>query len=314
MPSETAALKLNDRTAPGPAPEGMLWIPGGEFWMGSNDGPDDERPRHLVYVDGFWMDRTEVTNEQFGQFVKATGYVTIAERIPDAAKYPNAPKENLVPGSAVFVPQEQEAHLSSPPVWWQYKPGACWRKPLGPNGPAAEPTHPVVHIAWDDAAAYCQWAGKRLPTEAEWEFAARGGLDRKAYCWGDELRPGGKFMANTWQGPFPIRNSREDGYERTAPVGSYPPNGYGLVDMSGNAWEWCSDWYDAKYYSYSAARNPKGPDRSPGGATSNGEPSRVRRGGSYLCADNYCRRYLPTARDENPPDSAAEHTGFRCVK
>jgi formylglycine-generating enzyme required for sulfatase activity len=313
--ADNAPPRLNPSSPPGPAPEGMVWVPGGEFWMGSDDGPADERPRHKVYVDGFWMDQTEVTNAQFAKFVAATGYKTVAERPPDPKDYPGAKPENLVPGSAVFVTPEGEAPLDGPPVWWKYAPGADWRHPDGPGGSIADKdNYPVVHIAWEDAAAYAKWAGKRLPTEAEWEFAARGGLDRKEYVWGNDLNPGGQWMANTWQGAFPKENTAKDGYKGLAPVKSFPPNGYGLYDISGNAWEWCADWYDAEYYRRSPARNPQGPDHSPGGRQEPDKPSRVRRGGSFLCADNYCRRYLPSARDENPPDSSASHTGFRCVK
>jgi formylglycine-generating enzyme required for sulfatase activity len=308
------APKLNVTEPPGQAPDGMVWVPGGEFWMGTDDGPADERPRHKVYVDGFWMDQTEVTNAQFAKFVAATGYKTVAERPPDPKDYPGAKPENLVPGSAVFVVPPGEVRLDGPPVWWKYVPGANWRHPDGPNSSiAGKDNYPVVHIAWEDAAAYAKWAGKRLPTEAEWEFAARGGLDRKQFTWGDELTPGGKWMTNSWQGQFPKEDTAKDGFTNVAPAKSFPPNGYGLYDTSGNVWEWCADWYDSQYYRRSPAKNPPGPDFSPGGLQEPDKPSRVRRGGSFLCADNYCRRYLPAARDENPPDSSASHTGFRCV-
>jgi sulfatase modifying factor 1 len=314
------APKLNPNTPPGPAPDGIVWVPGGEFWMGTDDGPEDERPRHKVYVDGFWMDRTEVTNAQFAKFVKATKYVTVAEKKPDPKDFPGVPEEKLVAGSAVYVKPEGEVNLQGPwetghPPWWKYQPGASWRHPEGPGSSIdGKDNYPAVHIAWDDAAAYAKWAGKRLPTEAEWEFAARGGLDRKPYVWGDELNPDGKWMANSWQGKFPQENTAEDGYKGLAPVKQYPPNGYGLYDISGNAWEWCQDWYAPDYYSLSPARNPKGPEMGRGSRQNPDQASRVRRGGSFLCADNYCRRYLPAARDENPPDSSACHTGFRCVQ
>jgi formylglycine-generating enzyme required for sulfatase activity len=298
-----------------PAPDGMVWIPSGEFWMGTDDGPMDERPCHRVRVDGFWMDRTEVTNSQFAEFVKATNYVTVSEQQPDPKKYPGAKPELLVPGSAIFAVPDGEIDLNGPPVWWKYVPGACWKHPEGPGSTIeGRENHPVVHIAWDDAAAYAKWAGKRLPTEAEFEYAARGGLDRKPFIWGDD-HPGknGKWQANIWQGRFPIENTCLDGFKTTAPVGSFPPNGFGLVDMSGNVWEWCQDWYDEGYYRRSPKVNPKGPEQ--GQRTLEGdEPSRVRRGGSFLCCDDYCRRYVPNARDKNPPDSSASHTGFRCVK
>ncbi|MFL5338566.1 MAG: formylglycine-generating enzyme family protein [Gemmataceae bacterium] len=292
----------------------MIWIPGGTFWMGSNDGAPDEFPAHRVGVAGFWMEKTEVTNAAFEKFAKATGYVTVAERQPDLNQYPDAKPELLVPGSAVFTIPRGEVDLRGPPVWWQYVPGANWRHPEGPGSDiVGKQNHPVVHMAWEDAAAYAKWAGKRLPTEAEWEFAARGGLEGKRFVWGDEPKPGGKYMANVWQGRFPTEHTVEDGFRTTAPVASFPANGYGLFDMAGNAWEWCADWYDADYYRFSPKNNPKGP--AVGRPPSDGDgPSRVRRGGSFLCAENYCRRYLPSARDKNPPDSSACHTGFRCVK
>lgn len=303
---------------PGPAPEGMVWIPGGTFWMGDEDSPDHDAPSHRVAVSGFWMDRTEVTNAQYAKFVAATGYRTVAERAPTREQYPNAPPEMLVPGSAVF--HSVEASLdprtwsTQHPPWWGYERGACWNHPEGPGSTiTGRENHPVVHIAWEDAEAYAKWAGKRLPTEAEWEFAARGGLDRQPFCWGGSA-PGaeGKFHGNTWQGPFPGRNTTADGFGGTAPVGSFPPNGYGLYDMSGNAWEWCADWYDPQYYPYSPKRNPKGPAEP--ASFDQGQPQRVRRGGSFLCTDEYCSRYRPGTRDKNPPESGASHTGFRCVK
>lgn len=298
----------------GSPPEEMAWIPSGQFWMGSDDGPYDERPMHQVEISGFWMDKHEVTNAQFARFVAETGYVTVAERQPDARDYPGAKPELLVPGSAVFMPPGEDVDLNGPPIWWQYVKGANWRHPEGPDSDiAGKDSYPVVQICWEDAVAYAKWAGKRLPTEAEFEFAARGGLDRQRYCWGNELKPSGKFMANVWQGTFPTRNTGEDGFTGAAPVGSFPANGFGLFDMSGNVWEWCADWYDANYYSASPRKNPKGPDKGTL-ETESGQPQRVRRGGSFLCAENYCRRYLPSARDKNPPDSSANHTGFRCAK
>jgi formylglycine-generating enzyme required for sulfatase activity len=302
---------------PGPAPEGMVWVPGGYFLMGSEE-PDfpDARPVHRVYVDGFWMDRTEVTNEQFERFVGATGYVTIAERKPDAKEFPGAPPEKLVPGAGVFSPE------GCPPadqcrecaVWWKYREGACWRHPEGPGSDLeGRAHHPVVHVSWEDAVAYARWAGKRLPTEAEWERAARGGLEGQRYYWGDERCPGGKWMANIWQGRFPVEDRGEDGFRGAAPVGSYPANAYGLSDMAGNVWEWCSDWYDPRYYQVSPERNPQGPASSvdPDGG---GEPKRVQRGGSFLCSDNYCRRYMAGARGQGEPRTGLSHTGFRCAR
>ena len=296
-----------------PATEGMVRIPGGHFQMGRNDGPEDERPRHQITLDAFWMDKTEVTNAQFAKFVKATGYKTIAEQVPDAKKYPDAPKEKLIPFSAVF--KCCEADLNGPPTWWAYTPGANWRHPTGPGSSIeGKDDYPVVQICWEDAAAYAKWAGKRLPTEAEWEYAARGGLDGNEYTWGkDKQGTNGKWFANTHQGTFPSKDTGADGYAGLAPVAKFPANGYGLYDMSGNTWEWCADWYQPKYYKGSPATNPEGPKTGVEEFPGDG-PQRVRRGGSFLCDDKYCRRYLPSSRDKNPADSAANHTGFRCVK
>jgi formylglycine-generating enzyme required for sulfatase activity len=315
-PHDPTPPRLNASNRPaGPAPEGMVWIPGGAFWMGSDDPMmRDARPIHLVGVDGFWMDRTEVTNAQFARFVAGTGYVTVAERRPDPRDFPGAPPENLVAGSIVFSPPDHDVDLDDFYVWWRYVPGASWRHPEGPGSSVeGRENHPVVHVCYDDAVAYATWAGKRLPTEAEWEFAARGGLDRKRYTWGDELRPDGRWVVNNWQGAFPRENTAEDGHLRTAPVGSFPPNGYGLVDMAGNVWEWCSDWYRPEYYRYSPSRNPTGPETSHDPAEP-GIPKRVQRGGSFLCSDLYCTRYLPGARGKGAIDSGQSHAGFRCVR
>src|SRR5262245_31261319 len=327
--SAFAATIPNQAPPPTPAPEGMVWIPGGEFSMGSDDprgsmcgGPDamgDARPIHRVYVDGFWMDATEVTNEEFQKFVKATGYVTIAERKPRQEDFPTAPPENLVAGSTVFTPTAQAVPLNDHFQWWRYQKGANWRHPEGPESNLkARGKYPVVQIAYDDATAYAQWAGKRLPTEAEFEFAARGGLSGKVYAWGDELHPNGKWMANTFQGQFPVRDSGEDGFIGVAPVAQFPPNGYGLYDMAGNVWEWCSDWYRPDTFARLAAqggvaRNPKGPD-SPFDPAEPTEKKHVHRGGSFLCTDQYCTRYMVGTRGKGEATTGSNHLGFRCVK
>jgi formylglycine-generating enzyme required for sulfatase activity len=320
--TESAWLpRINDSQPPGPAPDGMIWIPGGQFWMGAQeDQMPDAKPWHRVYVDGYWMDKTEVTNEQFAKFVKATRYVTVAERKPRQEDFPNAPPDKLVAGSVVFSPPDHPVPLDNHFRWWNYVSGANWRHPEGPDSDIkGRMNHPVVHIAYEDAAAYCNWAGKRLPTEAEFEFASRGGLDRKRYVWGDEFMPGGgKHMANTFQGHFPDTNTGEDGYRATAPVGSFPSNGYGLFDMAGNVWEWTSDWYRADYYRTLAASgdiaiNPKGPTDS-FDPSEPGTRKRVHRGGSFLCTDQYCARYIAGGRGKGEVDTGTNHLGFRCVR
>jgi formylglycine-generating enzyme required for sulfatase activity len=313
-----AACRPGD--APAAAPEGMVWIPGGEFEMGSIDpracpcgGPDampDARPIHRVSVDGFWMDATEVTNAQFARFVEATGHVTIAELPVEV------PGGRATPGSVVFTPPREPVPLDDHFRWWAWVDGACWRRPTGPgSGIEGLGDHPVVHVAYEDAAAYAAWAGKRLPTEAEWEFAARGGLARKLYAWGDEFRPGGRFMANTWQGRFPVQDTGEDGFAGIAPVARFPPNGYGLHDMAGNVWEWCSDWYrhDAYAGRTALATNPKGP-ASPFDPAEPTERKRVHRGGSFLCTDQYCTRYMVGTRGKGEVTTGTNHLGFRCVR
>ncbi|WP_435008552.1 formylglycine-generating enzyme family protein [Tundrisphaera lichenicola] len=312
-----------------PAPPGMVWIPGGVFSMGAEDprpepygGRDpmnDARPIHRVSVDGFWIDRTEVTNDQYAAFVKATGYVTVAERKPRAEDFPEAPPENLVAGSVVFQPPSEPVPLDNHYQWWDYIKGACWKHPEGPESSIeGRGNYPVVQIAFEDAEAYAKWAGKRLPTEAEWEFAARGGLSGKPYSWGDEFKPGDRWMANIWQGRFPVDNTKEDGFAGVAPVAQFPSNGYGLHDMAGNVWEWCSDWYRPDTYTLlgsagGVARNPKGPDSSFDPAEP-GQPKRVHRGGSFLCTDQYCTRYMIGTRGKGEISSGSNHLGFRCVK
>jgi sulfatase modifying factor 1 len=302
---------------PGPAPEGMVWIPGGSYTMGYDNSPDRDAPTHVVEVDGFWMDETEVTNAQFRKFVEATGYMTTAERRPRAEDFPGANPADLVPFSAVFRCFEcdakkcdEESGGGDGRPWWKPGFGASWRAPDGAGSSiAGQDDYPVVHISWEDASAYAKWAGKRLPTEAEWERAARGGLDRALYVWGNETQgKDGTYRANTYQGRFPATVSDKDGFAGLAPVKQYAPNGYGLYDMSGNAWEWCQDWYDPGYYTIGPKKNPTGPDEPVG------PPRKVRRGGSFLCADEYCRRYLAGTRDKGEPRDCASHTGFRCVR
>jgi sulfatase modifying factor 1 len=320
----------NKIVATSPAPAGMVWIPGGEFSMGSQvpseevctkatmNAVNDALPIHRVYVDGFWMDKNDVSNEEFARFVAATGYVTIAERTPTKEEFPTAPPENLVAGSMVFTTTPQPVWLDNAYQWWRYVHGANWRHPTGPGSNLRGKEHyPVVQVAYADAAAYAKWAGKRLPTEAEWEFAARGGLSGKNYAWGNEYKPGGKFMANTWQGQFPVKDAGEDGFAGIAPEGQFPPNGYGLYDMAGNVWQWCSDWYRPDYDSQLApkggvTRNPPGPPSSysPGDS----QPQRVERGGSFLCTDQYCTRYLMGTRGKGDIDTGCNNLGFRCVK
>lgn len=297
---------------------GMVAIPSGSFWMGSEDTAfNDVRPVHQVHLDGFWLDKTEVTNEEFARFVKATGYRTVAERKPEAKDFPGAPPENLVPGALVFTPPSQPVSKHSHYSWWRYVPGASWQHPEGPNSNLDNRSkHPVVQIAWEDANAYAKWKHKRLPTEAEFEYAARGGLDRKLFSWGNTLKPGGKWQANVWQGNFPYHNTAEDGFVGTAPVGSYAPNGYGLYDMTGNVWQWCSDYYRADYYRGFAPQklssNPQGPADSLD-PKEPGVPKRVQRGGSFLCTDQYCARYLVGARGKGEPSSGCNNVGFRCA-
>ena len=300
----------------------MVWIPGGEFLMGSEDFYPEEKPVHRVRVDGFWMDKYQVTNAQFGAFVEATGYVTMAERKPDPAQYPDADPALLVPGSLLFRKTVGPVDLAYYQQWWAFVPGANWRNPWGPESDLrGKDWHPVVHVAHEDAQAYAEWAGKELPSEAEWEYAARGGLEGAIYTWGDEFSPRGKFLANTWQGEFPWQNLKLDRYETTAPVGAFPANGYGLHDMAGNVWEWTEDWWipqhDAEPSSPCCApHNPRvmAPDRSYDPAQPNvAIPRKVIKGGSFLCAPNYCLRYRPAARSPEMIDSSTCHLGFRCV-
>ena len=306
---------------PGEAPPGMVWIPPGAFDMGSDDRMfPDAQPVHRVAVDGFWMDVTEVTNAAFAAFVKDTAYVTSAERAPTRDEFPDAPPELLVPGSIIFTAPTAPVPLNNPLQWWRFVPGTSWRQPDGPGSTIADRMdHPVVHVTYDDARAYATWAGRRLPTEAEWERAARGGLQRRTFVWGDDEHPDGAHMANIHQGHFPHHNAAEDGYVATAPVMAFPANGYGLYGMSGNVWEWTTDWYRPDTYAQRVAaaagrtvRNPQGPSSS-FDPSEPGIPKRVQKGGSFLCTDQYCGRYRPGGRGKGEPGSSSNHVGFRTV-
>ena len=296
-------------------PKGMVYIKAGSFQMGSADGLEDEQPVHEVAVKDFFMDATEVTNDQFAEFANATKYVTVAERPLTAKDIPGLlPQfEGKSMGLCHRAPAG-EADLAEYRTWWVPVIGANWRHPDGAETNIdGKGRHPVVHVCYEDALAYCKWAGKRLPTEAEWEYAARGGTAGSRFVWGNEFNPGGKWMANTWQGKFPKVNTREDGFATTAPVGSFPANAFGLFDVAGNVWEMCADWYLPDYYKTSPKDNPKGPDTS-FDPDEPGVMKRVMRGGSWMCADNYCRGYLPGARMKTAPDTGLSNTGFRCVK
>jgi formylglycine-generating enzyme len=300
----------------------MIWIPRGTFRMGSDKHYPEEAPVHRVSVDGFWIDRTPVTNRQFKEFVRATDHVTVAEIPPDPKDYPGALSHMLYAGSAVFTPPNHAVDLKNWGEWWSFMKGANWFHPYGPKSDIKGlDDHPVGHVAFGDALAYIRWAGKDLPTEAEWEFAARGGLDGAEFAWGGEFTPGGRHMANTWQGQFPQQNLAEDGFGRTSPVEAFPPNGYGLFDMIGNVWEWTTDWYSQRHQvdapkACCVPENPRG-----GREEASYDPCqpqiriarKVIKGGSHLCAPNYCRRYRPAARHAEAVDTSTSHVGFRCV-
>ncbi len=343
--SKTSAAVVPPKKMEAPqkaTPQVMVWIPAGEFWMGGppadNDtsraahaagdkpicpglmkGFPDAQPGHKVYVDGFFMDASEVTNAQYAAFVKATGYKTVAERPLNPKDFPGADPALLVPGSVVFNTPKSAVSLNQPSEWWSYVPGAGWKHPSGPQSTLdGKDNLPVVHVAYEDAAAYAKWAGKRLPTEAEWERAARGGLEKQPYVWGKTLKIDGKWQCNAFQGDFPYRDTAEDGFTGIAPVKQFAPNAYGLYDMAGNVWEWCSDWYRPDYYQTLAkkggvARNPRGPADS-FDPDEPGIPKRVHRGGSFLCSDQYCARYLLGTRGKGAIDTGSSHLGFRCVK
>ena len=322
--------------APKETPDGMVWIAAGEFSMGTDDphSMPNERPAHRVKLDGFWMDTTDVTNEAYKKFVDSTGYKTIAERpidwdelkkqLPPDTKKPS--EEMLQPGSLVFTPPSHPVALNDMSGWWTWTIGASWKHPQGPKSSIdKKESYPVVQVAWEDADAYCKWAGKRLPTEAEWEYAARGGLEGKRFVWGNAFNPAGKSMANTFTGEFPYKNTAADGFARSSPVKSFPPNGYGLYDMAGNVWQWTADLYRVDAHSVAAKEaeashvgcleNPKGPIESfdPTRQVAN-TPERVIKGGSFLCNVSYCESYRPSARRGTPIDTGSEHVGFRCVK
>jgi formylglycine-generating enzyme required for sulfatase activity len=289
----------------------MVWIPEGKITMGAIDGAPDEQPMHDVKVRGFWMDKTEVTNEQFARFVKETGYITVAERKPEIAEGATVSPERREPGAWVFTPPKT-ADASS--EIWRYVPGANWRHPEGPaSNIEGREKYPLVQVCWDDAAAFARWAGKRLPTEAEWEYAARGGTVHAPFIWGNELKPGGRWEGNIWQGRFPLEDTAEDGFAGLAPVGRYRTNDYGLADMAGNAWEWCADWYAATYYKKSPHANPPGPEKSDD-PDEPSVPKRVARGGSYLSSETNGAGYRPSARRKAAPGYAACDLGFRCAR
>ena len=300
----------------------MVWVPGAAFTMGSNDFYPEERPVHRVSVDGFWIDEHPVTVAEFRRFVKESGHVTVAERSPDPAEYPDADPALLVPGSLVFRKTDGPVDLRDPRNWWEWVPGAHWRRPEGPGSDVGgRDRHPVVQVAYEDAAAYAAWAEKELPSEAEWELAARGGLENAVFTWGDEHTPNGRMMANTWQGEFPWQNLVSDRYERTSPVKRFPPNGFGLFDMAGNVWEWTDDYFTPRHpgevrNACCVPHNPRMTSRDqsfaagePGGHI----PRRVIKGGSHLCAPNYCLRYRPAARQGETVETSTTHIGFRCI-
>lgn len=326
---DTSAQPLNVIENDGPSPQpgdppfpDMVWIPGGTFRMGSDKHYPEERPVHRVTVDGFWMDRYPVTNERFRGFVDATNHVTFAEIPPNPADYPGALPEMLYAGSLVFTKPSGPVDRHHIGNWWQYARGADWRHPAGlDSSTEGLKLHPVVHVTFADAEAFASWENKALPTEAEWEFAARGGLDGAAYAWGEEFISNGRMMANTWQGEFPWQNLNSDGFEGTSPVGSFPPNGYGLHDVIGNVWEWTTDWYSTAHpadepKACCVPRNPRGAAETTSYDLAQPEikiPRKVLKGGSHLCAPNYCRRYRPAARFPEPVDTSTSHVGFRCI-
>ncbi len=319
VPSEPGLIERAQEPRRGPD---MVSFPGGRFRMGSDQHYMEEAPAHRAMVSPFWIDRAPVTNRQFREFVDATGYLTIAERVPDAKAYPGALPHMLKAGSLVFSPPGGPVDLNDWSQWWKFEFGANWRRPRG-RGHSNQglDDHPVVHVAFDDTLAYATWAGKELPTEAEWEFAARGGLDGAEFAWGADLMPNGHHMANIWQGRFPFENLAADGYARSSPVGAFPPNGYGLHDMIGNVWEWTTDWFASRHNDDVSSPccipvDPRGGCEADSFEACNSSarvPRKVVKGGSHLCAPNYCRRYRPAARHAQPIDTGMSHVGFRCI-
>jgi formylglycine-generating enzyme len=313
-----APVHAPDITSPHPD---MVWVPGGIYTMGSDHHYAEETPAHRVEVDGFWIDKTPVTNAQFAHFVAETNYVTFCEIPPDPTQYPGALPEMLVAASVVFVKPQHRISLQDHFQWWQRIAGANWHHPYGPDSSIeGKQDHPVVHVSYADAEAYAEWAGKELPTEAEWERAARGGFEGEEFAWGNELTPNGKYYANTWQGEFPWHNLEEDGFEGTSPVTAFPMNGYGIYDMIGNVWEWTTDWYSPSHLANKQKgggilKNPRGSPQEESAAPRDRAriPRKVMKGGSYLCAPNYCRRYRPAARMAQPVDTSTCHLGFRCI-
>ncbi len=316
-PSSRSALLLASYNTTGrdlsPTVHDMVLVKGGLYRMGSEEF-SDSRPVHSVQVKSYYMDAHEVTNTQFAAFVKATGYVTVAEQKLNPKDYPGVPPDKLVPGSAVFTPPSRPVSLENPMQWWTYAAGASWKHPKGPaTNITGKGDEPVVQVCYTDAAAYAKWAGKRLPTEAEWEYAARAGKNNQSYYWGRDLKPGGKWVANIFQGHFPDKNALEDGYEGLAPVKSFPANSFGLYDMEGNVWEWCSDLYRPDTYTAAAVTNPTGPNSSLD-PEEPGMEKHVQRGGSFLCSDDYCIRYRAGSRGKGETSSAGNNLGFRCVR
>ncbi len=312
---QSANSDIKEKKTTDTVPSKMVWIQGGTFEMGTNDPQfPDAQPMHNVTVKSFYMDEHEVTNAEFAKFVNATNYRTVAEQTLNPKDYPNVPVESLVPGSGVFTAPDHKVTLDDPMQWWKYVPGASWQHPYGPDSNIDNAqNNPVVHVSYEDVIAYAKWAGKRIPTEAEWEYAAKAGRGNNKYYWGNDLKPGGKWVANIYQGDFPNQNTVEDGFAGVAPVKSFPPNPYGLYDMDGNVWEWCNDFYRPDYYKNSPSNNPQGPPDSYD-PDEPGTVKRSQRGGSFICSDQYCIRYRAGSRGKGEVKSGSNNLGFRCVR